>query len=166
MGFVELFKNQNKRETGLHVGEAFIIWTQLVARYDILEITQFILSHANDTDFKVLVQRGLNNIVMSHIKRLEETMEHYQIPLPPRPPKSYPTPNNLEDARDEWMFRTIFSASQTALLVHVKAINVSINDSVRAMFIDFLNQELHMYDSLVKYGKLKGWVRSGPQYKH
>jgi len=90
MGFVELFKNQNKRETGLHVGEAFIIWTQLVARYDILEITQFILSHANDTDFKVLVQRGLNNIVMSHIKRLEETMEHYQIPLPPRPPRAIP----------------------------------------------------------------------------
>ncbi len=166
MGFIELFKNQDKKETGLHVGEAYILWTQLVARYDILEITQFILGYANDTDFKVLVQRGLDNIIKPQIKKLEETMEHYQIPLPPRPPKSYPHPTNIENARDEGLYRTVFSGSQTALLVHVKAINVSINDSLRAMFINFFNQELHMYDGLVKYGKIKGWIRSGPQYKH
>ncbi len=108
MGFVDLLKNQDKRKTGLHVGEAYILWTQLVARYDILELTQFILGHANDTDLKVLVQRGLNNIIMSQIKKLEETMEHYQIPLPTRPPKSYPTPNNMENARDEGLFRNYF----------------------------------------------------------
>jgi hypothetical protein len=81
LGILELFNNQDKKETGLHVGEVYSLWTQLVAQYDILEITQFMLGYANDTDFKNLVQSGLNNVIIPQIRKPEETMEHYRIPL-------------------------------------------------------------------------------------
>lgn len=61
----------------------------------------------------------------------------------------------MEEARDESMFRAIFSGSQTALLVHIKAINMYINDSLRNMFENFLNDELKMYNGIIKYGKPK-----------
>jgi hypothetical protein len=112
-----------------------------------------------------LIESGLTTVIEPHVKKLEDTMKHYKLPFPPQPPKPYTNPVNLEAARDEGIFRIIMSGSQTALLVHIKAVNISTNDAVRSLFMNFLIDELHLYDNIVKYGKIKGWVHSPPQYK-
>lgn len=152
-------------DSGLHAGEAYILWTQLQARYDTLELVQFHADLANDLDFRALVHRGIKDVIQPQIKKLEETMRHYQITVPPPPPVDMNLPSNIESARDVAMFRIILSGSQTALTVHIKAINICINDSLRNMFMGFLVDDLKMYDNLVKYGKIKGWVHEPPAYK-
>ncbi|MFZ5633623.1 MAG: DUF3231 family protein [Bacillota bacterium] len=152
---------------GIHAGESYILWSQLQARYDTLELAQFHASLASDEDFKLLVDRGIDGLIKPQIKKLEDTMNRYRIPLPTRPPRDINLPASaFEAARDESMFRIILSGSQTALLVHAKAINACTNDSLRNMFLNFFNDEAHMYDDLVKFGKIKGWVHMPPRYKH
>jgi len=59
----KIIANEDK-DTGIHAGEAYILWTQLQARYDTLELTEMILNFAKDIDFKVFVERGIT----SHIR--------------------------------------------------------------------------------------------------
>lgn len=154
------------KDIGIHAGEAYILWTQLQARYDTLELTEMILNFAKDIDFKTFVERGITTHIRPQIAKLEETVAYYRVPYPPQPPKTITLTGNMEEARDEAMFRVIFSGSQAALLIHIKAINLCTNDSLRNMFEDFLNDELKMYNSIIKYGKTKGWVHAAPQYRH
>lgn len=156
----------NKKAEDIHSGEAYILWAQLVAHYDTFELIEFFMSIAKDKDFKLLVSTGVSKVIKPQIDKLEATMNSYMLPLPSRPPSKVNLQNNVEAARDESMFSIISDLSQTALNLHIKAINMCINDSIRNMFMGFLNDELKTYDNLVKYGKAKGWIRNAPSYYH
>lgn len=156
----------NKTKEDIHSGEAYILWAQLVAHYDTLELIEFFMSVAKDNDFKMLIGNGVSRILKPQIKKIEDTMNLYKLPLPARPPRRVNLQNNIEAARDEAMFSIISDLSQTALNLHIKAINMCTNDSFRSMFIGFLNEELKIYDNLVKYSKVKGWIRNAPSYYH
>lgn len=156
----------NKKSEDIHSGEAYILWCQLVAHYDTIELIDFFMSVAKDKDFKLLVRNGASKVIKPQIDKLEAVMNFYKIPLPSRPPSKVNLQNNIEAARDESMFSIIFDLSQAALNLHIKAINMCVNDSIRNMFMEFLNDELKTYDTLVKYGKVKGWIRNAPGYHH
>lgn len=156
----------SKKPEDIHAGEAYILWAQLVAHYDTIELIEFFMSISKDTDFKLLVANGISKIIKPQIDKLESIMNEYKLPLPSRPPCKMNVQNNVESARDESMFNIITDLSQTALNLHIKAINMCLNDSIRNMFMGFLNDELKTYDNLVKYGKVKGWIRNAPSYYH
>ncbi len=40
------------------------------------------------------------------------------------------------------------------------------NDSLRNMFIGWMNDEMKIFDDLVKYGKIKGWYWGVPAYQY
>lgn len=166
MSLIDKIIKQEDIDSGIHSGEAYILWTQVISRYDTLELIDFILNYAKDIDFKLLIERGVDSLVKPQIKELEKAISHYRIPFPTRPPKSQNLPTNAEAFRDEFLYKLIVDGSQTALTVHVKAINICMNDSLRNLFMNFFNQEAHNYDNLVKYGKVKGWLDSAPIYKN
>lgn len=148
----------------LHVGEIYEIWTQVTARYDTMELTQYMLDSIHDADFKTIVEAGLNSIIKPQIKKLEDVAKKYSIPLPSKPPVKVNLPDNSGAERDKAIFKLIFDGAQTALNVHVKAIEICTNDSLRSLFINFLEQELDDYNTLIKYGKFKSWIGSPPHY--
>ncbi|KUO76837.1 MAG: hypothetical protein APF77_21380 [Clostridia bacterium BRH_c25] len=150
----------------IHAGEAYSVWTQTMARYDTLGLTQYMENLIHDSDLKALVKFGTNNVIKPQIKRLEDFAEKYKIPLPPKPPKSVNTSNATDTAGDEAIFRIIFDGAQTALNVHVKEINIATNDFLRSMYRDFLKEDLDNYENMIKYGKFKGWVKNPPTYQH
>ena len=156
----------SKKTEDIHSGEAYILWAQLVAHYDTFELIEFFMNMAKDKDFQILVSTAVTRVIKPQIDKLEATMNFYKLPLPTRPPGKVNLQNNVEAARDESMFSIISDLSQTALSLHIKAINMCVNDSIRNMFMGFLNDELKSYDNLVKYGKVKGWIRNPPSYYH
>lgn len=166
MGLIEKIIKQEDSDSGIHSGESYILWAQLIARYDSSELVDIILNYSKDLDFKLLIQKGLDSVCKPQIKELEKAVGHYRIPFPARPPKSQNLPTNAEAFRDEFLYKLLLDGCQTALIKHVKAINICINDSLRNMFLKFFNQEAHLYDNLVKYGKLKGWLDNAPTYKN
>lgn len=148
----------------LHVGEIYAVWSQVTARYDTMELTQYILDSIHDADFKILVEAGLNNIIIPQIKKLESIAQKHSIPLPSKPPVKVDLPTETKAERDKALFKIIIDGAQTALKVHIKAVEICTNDSLRNLFMDFLKQELDDYNTLVKYGKFKSWISNPPIY--
>jgi hypothetical protein len=147
-----------KYESDIHAGEAYIIWTQIQAWYDVLELINIMINYINDTDLKLFFEHGVVKLIKNNINKLEELMKHFHIEFPSRPVK------DVNTFRDEIIFRIIFDISQSSLLFHSKAINICSNDSLRNLFMNFLNEEMHAYDNLIKYGKVKKWVHTPPIY--
>lgn len=165
MKILKKMLSQEKTDSGIHVGEAYILWAQLQAWYDVLELTEICMNYARDADLKLFLDQGVAKLISKNISKLEDSMEHFQIIFPPRPPGVFKTPSDTENLRDEIIFRLIFDISQASLLFHAKAINICTNDSLRNLFMNFLTAEMHAYDNLVKYGKTKDWVHPAPVYK-
>lgn len=154
----------NDQDQSIHAGEAYALWTQLVARYDTIELIDIFLNLVKDNELKLLFENGLSKVILPQVDRLEKVMKSYQVPMPPRPPKGTAFSVNMEVARDQGIYRIIVSLSQTALSIHTKAINICTNPSLRNMFTDFLDEEIGIYNLLLKYGEVKGWVYSAPHY--
>lgn len=146
-------------EHNIHVGESYALWTQLQAWYDVAEFTGVALKDVTDAELRFLLEQGLG-VMNKNISKLEETLARLRVSPPPRPPKTPDKP------RDELIYRLVFDMTETALTFDVKAVNICTNDdSLRRLFIDVLCTEAETYDSLVKFGKKKGWVHHPPSFK-
>ena len=147
-------------------GEAFHLFDHLTARYDAVNNTQIYNNQAHDSDFKYLLKRGLQNTLEKQINILEKEMDHFGLPLPTRPAKTVRTTVTSEPIEDELIFREVFTAISSMLNLHANGFKQNAtNDRIRKIFIDFLEEEVYLYNQLVKYGKTKGWTRPIPMYK-
>ncbi|MGQ9498530.1 MAG: DUF3231 family protein [Desulfotomaculales bacterium] len=145
--------------------EAGAIWEELVARYDIIQLTQLLQNFIHDTDLRYIMSRGLFAVLEKQVNVLENEMNRLQIPLPERPPKSVNTPSTSGIFQDEFIFTLVFVGIQHMLDRHVSHIrSITTSDRLRKIFIDFMREELEICDKMVKYGKLKGWLRVPPKF--
>ncbi len=148
------------------VSEANNIWDHLVERYDQWQLTQYYLSIAHDDDFKAILQIGLSTLE-SQMETLEKLSEKYEIPLPDRPSKFQKSVSDPEVIEDTIIYRYILTGIQSSISLHVRAaIETVRNDKFRKIFMDYLNEELSIYNRFIKYGKMKGWLRIVPSYRH
>lgn len=146
-------------------GEAYHLWDHLASRYDNLEMTMVFSDYAHDPDFKALLFLGKRSL-QKQVKVLEDEMDHFGLPLPQRPPEEVNTGENPTALNDEMMFRSTFTGMQYMMDLHSIAIKQSTtNDRLRAIYLDFIDQELAVLDSWIKYGKIKGWLRPAPMLK-
>lgn len=151
----------------LDSGEAFHLWDHLSSRYDSIEITQIYQSFAHDPDFKLILLFGLADVLKKQVKILEKEMDHFGLPLMPRPPKTAQiTEAKPEVFEDELMFRQVFTGMQFMLELHSSALKQNVtNDCLRKIYNDFLWEELSVVDIWIKYGKTKGWLRPVPMFR-
>lgn len=148
----------------LSVSEAFHIWDNLNHRYQQKQLTQFFVGFTHDLEFKAILTMGLNNLD-KEIKTLEEQATKYEISLPERPPASVAVAMDPETMQDVFMFTMIIKGIQDAIDLHIRSvIEVIKNDSLRDLLIKFWLNEFEVYDKLIKYGKLKGWLNTPPAY--
>lgn len=146
-------------------GEAFLLWDYLTSRYDNIRLTQLLQNYAQDPEFGLMLKSGLS-MLEKQINEVEKEMNKLQLTLPNRPPKSISTDVGSEIWTDELMFKQVFTDIQSFLDQHTRTIrSITTNDPLRQMFIKFLTQELDVFDTLCKYGKLKGWISNPPMFK-
>jgi len=152
-------ENQDK----VHSGEIFQLWQHLTMRYDIRELTDVFQNFASDIEFKALLTYGMN-MLDEEINIIEKKMDHFGIPLPPRPPKSISSPTNTEVLRDHLMFRIIYMGIQNFLTQQTNSILAMQNHDLRDMFIKMKEKELNAFIKMTEYGKIKGWLHVPPGY--
>lgn len=146
--------------------EAFHLWDHLKTRYEALNLTQIYTAYCHDKDLKVIFSTGKNSTLEKQINKLEEEMDRFGIPLPERPPKTMETKYNAEMINDETMYRNIFVLIEYTIVLHDTAFKQSTtNDRIRNIFKSYLDEELDIYDNLIKYGKLKGWLQQPPMHR-
>jgi len=145
--------------------ETYNLWDMLQTRYGTVEQVKLFQNYVHDKDFKFLLTQNILKLFQKQINELETLMETYQISMPRRPPNSVRTPTNAEAFTDHFIASTMMTRLQENIGLHIRAIRTSItNDSIRALFQSYLFTELDLYDSAVKYLKLKGWIGMPPLY--
>lgn len=145
--------------------EAFNLWDHLSYRYDNIRTTERYLSLAHDSDFKVVIDIGLEKLKnQSNLIKKETT--RYGIPIPKEPGIISDVPSAFcETFNDDHLFREILKGLQGAALMHSNSLkNSTHNDRVRKLFKKLLQQELDYIDDFIKYGKSKGWLNPVPTY--
>jgi spore coat protein CotF len=120
--------------------------------------------YARDEDLRLILKYGKNTLG-KHIDILEKKMTEFAIPLPLRPPKQTQNTVNLEVTSDRYIFRRVLRGIQSFLPTHSMAVIHSTSPVIRDLFLSFLNEEMKLYDKLVEYGKLKGYILEPPVYK-
>jgi len=150
----------------LLAGEAHAIWRFLTLRYTFFEFTQLVSNYIEDTEFKAGVVRGVSSTLQRQIRKTEELLNAFGIPLPPKPPKSVSAVVKSETMRDETIYRMLLIGIQYFQETHTEIQRMMNDDKLRNLFMGWMKEEMKMYDLMVKYGKMKGWYWSAPQYKH
>lgn len=121
-------------------------------------------STSNDGDFKFILKHGREEL-MRQAGMLEKELLHFGIPLPVHPPAITPPTKTLELVDDDHIFRTLLMGMQGAGILHAVTMKQSTtNDRVRDLFKKLLLDEIDMQERLIKFGKLKGWLNTSPEY--
>ncbi|MEW6184054.1 MAG: DUF3231 family protein [Bacillota bacterium] len=157
--------NVAQRQAKLFAGEAHMLWEHLQQRHDYLELTLICLNNIKDTDFKMLVAKGLRDTMRTQIEKVNSLMSTFGIPFPEGAPESVPTAADTDIWRDEMVFNLLLAGIRNFMNVHLRAIKLFISDGLRNLFMEFMIDEMKIHDNLMKYGKVKGWVLAPPAYK-
>lgn len=166
IGNYHIGKAETATEPIIDVKEASLLWDMLLARYLCIEETQIYHNYAHDPDLKKSIAMVGIKVLEKQTDELEKQMNLFKVPMPKRPPKSHNQTSSDQVFTDEFIFKKIFRGCQHLLYAHIGAIQSTItNDSLRTMFTDFLNEEVMVFDKLIKYGKLKGWLEQPPVYR-
>ncbi|MEL7564047.1 MAG: DUF3231 family protein [Dehalobacterium sp.] len=159
-----LFVKNQKLE--IDCQEAYNLWDALKSRYDAIQLIQIYQNFIHDVEFKLLTAQTIMELTKQQTTRLEKQMNTYQLLLLDRPPKTVMTPANTEAFEDKYIASRLLSLIQENIGQLLRFIRTSLtNDDIRKMFVKFLKEEIDLYNTGVKFVKLKGWIGNPPMYK-
>jgi|GEM_PF-342797 len=162
IGVPPMYQNNTSGEN-IDNGEAYHLWNHLTYRYDNLYQTYLFASFAYDTDFKFFLEQGAKTLIKQS-KMLEQELQKFGLALPVQPAAIKPPATKTDVMNDEYMFKTLMTGIQSALVFHAQGLKQSVtNKKIRALFKDLLLNEVEVYNNLVKFGKLKGWLNAAPR---
>lgn len=153
-----------EKQRGINVSEVFHLWNHLVQRYNIIHLTNYLEAFTSDADLLLILAMGKKTL-SEHVSKLEKEMMTYGIPLPIRPPKQTQPSSNIEAITDRYIYRRVLRGIQNFLPTHLMAFIHSTSPEIRELFLNFLIQELKLYDKFIEYGKIKSYLVKPPAYK-
>lgn len=159
----DMGKSRKEKQSYLTVGEVFHIWNHLVLRYQIIETTNILANFAKDEELKVVIKMGADSL-QEQVDTLEQLMNEYGIPFPPRSPKDANSTLGVEVITDRYIYNHILSGIKSMIPSHAGGFIHSNSSKIRSMFRNFLLKEMDLYDKLFEYGKLKGYPTEAPVY--
>lgn len=96
---------------------------------------------------------------------LEKLASNYELPLPEKPPAVEKIADDPEMFEDEFMFKMVTKGIQDAIRLYVRGlIEGTRNDSLRNTFFELLEDEISVFDKMLRYGKVKGWTDIVPRH--
>ncbi len=160
----DLGQSNKKLQTEMNVIEAGHIWNLLTSRYEVIETTQLLQNFAGDPDLKLILNEGLK-FLKRQVDALENIAGKYGLPLPKKPPAASNSAVKVEVITDEFIFKRVFSGIQSFVSFYGTAMIQTTSAKLREEFLRYLQDELKLYDKLVVYGQLKGWLLEPPAYR-
>ncbi|MEW6573397.1 MAG: DUF3231 family protein [Bacillota bacterium] len=165
IGNIHIGRAENAEAPVADVLEVSAVWRELVSRYEVIQLTQLLQNFAHDTDLKLILTKGLMETLEKQVNKLEDEMNKLKIPLPERPPKSVKVPSTTGIFEDGLIYSLVFNGIQDMLERHIQHIRViTTKDGLRKTLIEFLQEEVNLFDKMVLYGKIKGWLKSPPKF--
>ncbi len=165
IGNIHFGKAQTAVEPTINIIEAGILWDLMTARYKCLEETRLYHSFAHDEELIAMLAYGIR-FLEDQVNVLEKQMSLFRLPMPYQPPKSVNRTENGMVLNDRFIFAQVFEGCQNFIDHMAQASrNILTNDPLRHIIVDFLTSELSLFDKLVKFAKVKGWLQVVPVFK-
>lgn len=160
---ISVFKKGNREK--IDIQEVFNIWNVLRARYYSMETVKFFMNFVHDREFELV----LNNLLNHYEKQafiLEQEGKKFKIEVPKRPPYKIKTSAQVDVITDTYIYRNIYNGLVAQLYSLMTAyLSSTTNDGVRKILKEDLTQHIKDFETLYKYGKLKGWQEDPPAFK-
>jgi hypothetical protein len=119
----------------------------------------------HDRDFSLIMQ-GHVNTWQEQISELEKQAEQYNVKTPRRTPAIIKFTANTDEITDAFIFDLILNELTAELYALSRAvISSTTNDTLHDIFTKHLLSHMKHYETLYKYGNIKGWMHIVPSYK-
>ena len=119
----------------------------------------------HDADWEIILD-GFKKHFDKQIDILEKLGERFRIIMPSRPPLDVKFATRINDITDEYIYKKIYHDLIAELMSLIHAVrSTSTNDNLRNIIIKDLIIHFEDFDTLYKFGKLKGWEETYPVYK-
>jgi len=165
MDIISIVKKAMGQEERLDIQEAFNIYNLLRARYVSAQTVQLFKNFVHDVDWEIVLDKFLKHFD-KQVEILEKLAEQYRIIIPNRPPLDVKFATSINDITDDYIYKKIFHDLIAQLMSLIHAVRTtSTNDKLRTIIIQDLIIHFEDFDTLYKYGKLKGWEETYPVYK-
>jgi len=165
LDLISIFKKVNDREDRLDIQEAFNIYNLLRARYVSIQTVQLFKNFTHDVDWEIILD-GFMKHFDKQIAILEELGQKFRIIMPNRSPLDVNFSTSINDIADDYIYKKIFHDLIAQLMSLIHAVrSSSTNDKLRNVIIDDLKIHFKDFDTLYRFGKLKGWEETYPVYK-
>ena len=165
MDIISLIKKVAKRDESLDIQEAFNIYSLLRARYVSTQTVQLFKNFVHDVGWEVILDKFQVHFE-KQINNLEELGEKFRIIMPNRPPVDVKFATRVNDITDDYIYKKIYHDLIAELMSLIHAVrSTSTNDNLRNIIIQDLIIHFEDFDTLYKFGKLKGWEETYPTYK-
>ncbi|KJS68317.1 MAG: hypothetical protein JL50_05330 [Peptococcaceae bacterium BICA1-7] len=154
------------KDNSLHMGEVFFLWDELGARHlSIMNLESYIA----DSDDKVLINlltRGLNQVAVPQMERLENILKKEGFTVPPRPVRriNQKPPEMADKIRmtEEEIIGTLTVSFQAAILYHTRALIACMRSDIIEVFEEFLSTEIEEYQKLMELAKKRHALDNPP----
>ena len=165
MDIISIVKKAMGQQERLDIQEAFNIYNLLRARYVSAQTVQLFKNFVHDVDWEIVLDKFLKHFD-KQVEILEKLAEQYRIIIPNRPPLDVKFATSINDITDDYIYKKIFHDLIAQLMSLIHAVRTtSTNDKLRTIIIQDLIIHFEDFDTLYKYGKLKGWEETYPVYK-
>lgn len=165
MDLVSLYKKVKGTKERIDIQEAHNIYSLLRARYVSIQTVQLFKNFVHDLDWTIILE-GFEKHFEKQIDVLEELSEKFHINMPSKPPLDVKFATNINAITDDYIYKKIHHdlIAEMVSLVHAVR-SSSTNDNLRDIIIQDLKIHFEDFDTLYKFGKLKGWEETYPVYK-
>ena len=165
MDIISIFKKVKDTEERLDIQEAFNIYNLLRARYVSTQTVQLFKNFVHDVGWKIILD-GFMKHFDKQIAILEDLGQRYHIIMPNRSPLDVQFATSINDMTDDYIYKKIYHDLIAQLMSLIHAVrSTSTNDKLRDVIIQDLKIHFKDFDTLYKFGKLKGWEETYPVYK-
>jgi len=165
LDIISKIKKITKREDSLDIQEAFNIYSLLRARYVSTQTIQLFKNFVHDVDWEIILE-GFQVHFEKQIDNLEKLGKEFRIIMPNRPPVDVKFATRVNDITDDYVYKKIYHDLVAELMSLIHSVrSTSTNDNLRNIIIQDLIVHFEDFDTLYKFGKLKGWEEIYPVYK-
>jgi len=165
LDLISIFKKVKSENERIDIQEAFNIYSLLRARYVSTQTVQLFKNFAHDVGWEIILDGFMKNFDRQ-IAILEELGETFRIAMPGRPPLDLKFTTSINDITDDYIYKKIYHDMVAQLMSLIHAVrSSSTNDNLRNIIIKDLTTHFADFDTLYKFGKLKGWEETYPVYK-
>lgn len=165
LNIISIYKKVKKTKERLDIQEAYNIYNLLRARYVSIQTVQLFKNFVHDIDWELILDQFIKHC-SKQIDILEKLGEKFSIIMPVKPPFDIKFATNINNITDDYIYKKIYHDLIAELMSLIHAVrSTSTNDNLRNIIIKDLMVHFEDFNTLYKFGKLKGWEETYPVYK-